>query len=74
MFIDNKFWLHKKIQIVLICDEKTDHRQVADIFDARFPGKNIHQSTGTRPIAKFKSTLSERDIHIKSHNQICIWI
>nr|XP_023027619.1 vanin-like protein 2 [Leptinotarsa decemlineata] len=48
--------LQEKIEIVLICGENTGHRQVADIFNARHPARNIHQSTVSRIIAKFKST------------------
>lgn len=59
--------LQEKIEIVLICGEHTRHRDVADIFNARHPGRNIQQSTVSRLMTKFKATGSVGNTFKKLH-------
>lgn len=60
--------LQEKIEIVLICGENTLHRQVADIFNARHPGRHVQQSTVSRILKKFKLTGSVENTFKKRHN------
>ena len=59
--------LQERIEIVLICGENETHAQTANIFNARYPGKNVQQSTVSRIIAKFKSTGSVESVFKKKH-------
>lgn len=52
-----KLSLQEKIELVLICGERFhSSREAADIFNARYPNKNIHGSTVLRILNKFKAT------------------
>jgi len=64
----NMLTIQQKIEIVLICGENTPHRQVAAIFNTRYPGSNINHSTVSRLMSKFKSTGSVNNTFKKLHN------
>ena len=59
--------LQEKIEIVLICGEGTSYRQVAQTFNDRHPGKNVHHSTVLRIVSRFKQTGSVENQFRKEH-------